>query len=117
MSEKLVEYNVDSLVNAVGNMLGNEKQINALNVATVCLNLMQIVERVPKLKGAEKKKLVLDTIEKFLTSSGGDLGLMAVVPSFMDSMVSIDKGTVTISLTPENVETCCMGIISTSKKP
>ena len=113
---EILQYNVDSLVLSIEKMVGDQKQINALNIATVCLNLMQLVEKAPNLKGSEKKKLVLDTIEKYLSTSGGDLGLLSVVPSFMDNMISLDKGTVTISLTPENVETCCMGIISLSNK-
>jgi hypothetical protein len=72
--------------------------LSALNIVNVCISAMQIVESFPKMKGNEKKQLVLAAIEKLIQKYGQDNALLSLLPSFIDEAIQIEKGKVVISV-------------------
>jgi hypothetical protein len=76
---------------------------------------MQIVEKVPKLSGQEKKEVVVASLKKLLEKKGVDTGLLALVPSVIDVLISVEKGLVHIAPTKEEVEKCCKSTFSCLK--
>lgn len=113
--ETTVENNVDQLIACINIAVGNE-QITAFNILSICINLMQIVEKFPNLKGSQKKELVLRALDAAISQRGGDKGLIALIPSFIDNAISIQNGNIQISVTPEEVAGCCIGILSCFSK-
>lgn len=86
------------------------KEINISTVVPLCISGMQLVERIAKLKGNEKKSLVLKALEMALEKQGGDLALLATIPFFIDSVIDVEKGVITIR--PEDVAVCCGNLCS-----
>jgi len=99
---------VDILYSNLAEIL-NSDVLTPLNITMALLSTMQIIERFPKLKGKEKKEIVLHAIRKYVnhhpSSNSVDLNL---IPSMIDTMVSLDKGEITIKI---NTESClkCFG--------
>lgn len=106
-----IEKNVEELFNELMIFVGEEK-ISAINILSICIHLMQIVEKYPKLNGPQKKQLVIKVFELYFAKNGGDPTLMGVLSSFIDTAINIEKGNVEISISPGQVLTCCAGIFS-----
>jgi hypothetical protein len=101
---------LDSLYSEVKNMIVDE--VNEKNMLNIVVLLMQLVEKQQQFYGKGKKRLVIllldklidDTVEKeeaahlkFLTS--------AIVPSVIDTIVSIDKKELQIKI-KETLSSC-----------
>lgn len=84
--------NLEKLLTDLGNV-----EISSDNLLEVCLKGMKIVEGFPKLKGEEKKKLVIQSIEVLLQKSGVDNNLASLLPYFIDNIISVEKGELKIS--------------------
>jgi hypothetical protein len=87
---------VDTLINSIEGMIHGE--INALNIFSITVNLMQLVEKYPKMRGPEKKALVILVIQKLIKKYASDEALLSLIPAFIDQAISIDKGKVTINV-------------------
>jgi hypothetical protein len=85
----------------------NGQPITALNMAVLCVQAMQIAEKYSHLKGVEKKALVLAAIESMLTRQKGDLALLAILPSFIDTTISVEKGRLHIAVDMNKASSCC----------
>jgi hypothetical protein len=72
--------------------------ISTFNILSVCISAMQIVEGFPKMKGQEKKDLVIAAIKKLIEKYGQDSALLSIVPTFIDQAIQIEKGKVVISI-------------------
>jgi hypothetical protein len=101
----------DRLVEDVENLVG-DNGLTPLNLLSVCVNLMQTVENLPDLKGSQKKDLVVKVLEKCISGQEGDSVMLAMLPSFIDTTISVDRHEVEISLDTEDVMSCCLGICS-----
>ena len=72
------------------------------NVMGLLLNLMQVVEKYPKLSGADRKTLILYVLEKYMAEKMGDDKDMftdlikSVLPTAVDLFVSLDKNKIKI---------------------
>ncbi len=102
---KVVE-NVDALVKAIENIMGNE-EINSVNVLSLCINAMQIVEKMPKMSGEMKKKVVVSAIGELISRRKGDMSLLSLIPQFIDTTINVEKGKIHITINPEEVLSCC----------
>jgi len=111
MDNPIVENSLDKLVDEISGMVA-EEQVTTLNVLSICIHLMQIVERYPNLSGPEKKDLVIRVLTKVITDKGGDMAIMALVPSFIDSAISIEKDKIHISIDRKGATSCCVGMLS-----
>lgn len=92
--EGVTTLSVDILVNTVT----CESEITVSNVLSVCVSLMQLVERYPKLKGSEKKDLVIRAIQLLIEKKGGDMSIMGMVPFFIDKAIAISNGELSIDV-------------------
>lgn len=101
---------IDEIINTVDKSI-KDKQINTLNILSICISVMQLAEQTV-LKGADKKTLVMEVMNRLIVKYGGDSGLLAVLPSFIDQTIAVDKGNIAIHINPEQVATCCMGIFN-----
>lgn len=95
----------------------NGGQITILNILSLCVNAMQSVEKIPKLSSNQKKQIVLDVISKLIQQTGSDNSVLVLIPHFIDTAISLDKGELQISITPEKVIGCCAGIFNFLNKP
>jgi hypothetical protein len=110
-TDPILDNSVDQLVASINTMVGNE-QITSFNILSICMSLMQIVEKYPNLQGHQKKELVLRALDVALSKKGGNNALMALIPSFIDNVISIDNDQVKISIDPAAVAGCLTGIAS-----
>lgn len=110
----LASQRLEFLISEIEKVTQNEK-ITAVNILTICLSGMQIVEKMPSLKGSEKKELVIKGIEAVLAKSNSDSALSALLPSFIDNMIGVEKGKITISIDPEETVTCCFAFCNNVK--
>lgn len=102
-SDKICEVSVDILVESIA----VDGEVSFDNILTICLNLMQIVQRYPKLKGSEKKDLVIRAIQSIISKKGGNETVLALVPVFIDKAVAINNGEIRLDV-PKNLFSCCV---------
>tara|TARA_B110000908_G_C10216087_1_gene432887 strand:+ start:1235 stop:1594 length:360 start_codon:yes stop_codon:yes gene_type:complete len=93
----LKKTEADQLYDSLVRLIGNNK-ITTFTVVTITTNMMQVVERYPKLTGTMKKELVTHVIKRFVYDNlGGEdedsliLFIDKFLPSVIDMIVSIDK--------------------------
>jgi hypothetical protein len=110
-----IDTNLDQLIAAINNTIGTG-QITALNILSICINLMQIVEKYPKLPGKQKKELVMKALQTAISNKGGDPALMALIPSFIDNAINIENGRVQISFSAQDMVGCCGGCFGNAQK-
>ena len=86
---------VDSVISNLQSVYtGDISPINAVSIVTTA---MQIVEKLPKLKGGQKKALVLTVIHKLAEKADLDKSILAIIPDMIDMAISIQNGIVSIS--------------------
>lgn len=91
------------------------KTITTANIIYLSVNLMQLVERYPDIKGKEKKAIVLDILKKYIsdyeeneeTEKSLLLFIDTVLPSTIDTMVSLDRSELVIKLPINSLFACC----------
>ena len=96
---------IDTLIDNIEDAIHGD--ISAMNIFSITVNLMQLVEKYPKLSGPQKKSLVIQALEKVIKKHGADQALLSIVPAFIDQAISLDKGKVVI-----NVEEAASGCFS-----
>ena len=71
----------------------------------IATNLMQIVEKYPKISGTQKKSLVIQVLKKFvIDQSDGDtenallLFIDTFLPSVIDTIISVDVKDIVINI-------------------
>lgn len=97
---------IDSLIDNIEDAIHGD--ISAMNIFSITVNLMQLVEKYPKLTGPQKKSLVIQALEKVIKKHGADQALLSIVPAFIDQAISLDKGKVVINV--EEVAKGCFGL-------
>lgn len=85
-------------------------EITPLNILNVCLVAMKKVETFPKLKGEEKKKLVLKAIEIVIEKTNLDNSVLNFIPSFIDNIISVEKGELKIKEKITKSLCCCFDL-------
>lgn len=98
---------VENVADQIEKMIG-DKNVDAASIMSICISAMQLVERMKDLKGEQKKTLVLDSLSKVIEKKGGDLAILAVIPQFIDSCISIEKGQIRFKLNT-GLFSCCIG--------
>ena len=95
---------VDNLYESLSIIIGSEK-ITTVNIALVATNLMQIVEKYPKISGSQKKALVIHVLKKFVIDQVDGEAETALIlfidtflPSIIDVIVSVDKKEVYVKI-------------------
>lgn len=92
---------VDDLFDQITHTLPTEG-ITPGNVAQLVLHLMQLVERVPSLSGAQKKQIVIQVINRLLRQFNVAPEVQSLismtVPPLIDAFIQVDKKQVMISI-------------------
>lgn len=101
-----------STLEQLNGMVGDSKEINTLNMMQVTLGLMQLVETYPNLRGRDKQKLVMRAIEVFIDKHGGDKAILNFLPTVITSCIQLDRGELTIRITPESATNCCLSLVT-----
>jgi len=112
VSETLLALYIDQTVVMLEQLISKETPVNALSILTICVQTMQFIEQFKTLKGGQKKEVVISALTRFMKSRGDDLSLLAILPSFVDQAIGIEKGVVQISVSVEDVTTCCGSLLS-----
>ena len=107
----LVSQNIDKAVQLL-NKLFVDEDLSVGNIMSLCINVMQLVETFPGLTGEQKKHTVLQAMSRFLESKGGAVAFLAILPDFIDRIVSVNNGDISLDVTPAKVMTCCSGVWS-----
>jgi hypothetical protein len=94
---ELVKDEIEDLVKIAAFPLGGA-ELNISNILGVCVNLMQVVEKYPKLEGSKKKDLVVRTLQRVVERNGGGEELLSIIPSFIDVAVGIDRKNIQIAV-------------------
>lgn len=103
-------FDLNGLVNAVEKSLDQKEEINAVNVLQICLLMMKHVESFKLMSGKEKKNAVLNALRELIQRRGGAASLsMDIIPAFIDSVIQVDKGSISIHIDPTS---CCAGLCS-----
>ena len=94
----------DKLYNSLALLVG-DTEITSTNVVLIATNLMQTVEKYPKLSGEQKKNLLLHVLKKYvkdkLDGSDEDNVLMFIdmfLPSVIDTIIQVDKKALVVSI-------------------
>jgi hypothetical protein len=101
--------NVEEVRNLADNIIEKLQSVytgdlSPINMVAVVTTIMQLVEKVPKLKGGQKKALVLSVLDKLADKSGIDKSILAFVPDMIDMAIAIQNGVTKIA---PNVGKCC----------
>jgi len=108
----LYQKDINELVHYLENFIG-EEVISIINILNICVVAMQKVEKFNNLSGSDKKQVVLSGITQVLKNRGGDSNLTSLLPSFIDTSISIEKGELNISIDGKK---CCVSLFSLLKK-
>ena len=103
-----VEIITDDLINKLYEslcMIIANKKVTTINIVMIATNLMQIVEKYPKISGIQKKSLVIQVLKKFvIDQSDGDtenallLFIDTFLPSVIDTIISVDVKEIVINI-------------------
>lgn len=103
MSEKKQDI-ISELSTKINEYLG-DSSITVVNILTVCLFAMKTIEYYKNLSGNEKKDIVINSLRNIISQKNGDSNILEILPSFIDTSISIDKGELQINI---NAEKCCL---------
>lgn len=107
--EEQNNVNIQGIIAQIDDIV-KDQAVDAVNVLVIALNAMQLVESLPNLKGQQKKDIVLQVMRAVLERHGGHNELMGLIPSFIDTTISVDRGDVVIKIKPQEVVSCCLGL-------
>jgi hypothetical protein len=88
-----------------------EESITPMNIVSIVVTLMKIVERFEDLPGVQKKQLILDTLVKYVKDELDGVAenivvriIELTVPTLIDAFISVDKKKVTIKVQDAKVD-------------
>lgn len=81
------------------------KNLTSENILNITVNLMQLIQKYPGLSGTDRKRIVIKVLEYFVNHNVDDkqekrdleLLIQLTVPSFIDTIVSVDKGELVVN--------------------
>ncbi len=83
------------------------KGITPLNIASLCLNVMQIAGRFVSLRGLEKKQVVLGVFDRYISEHPDASILVSILPNMIDLFVSVENKELKINVNPSNCFKIC----------
>lgn len=96
----------DSLLDETLRNILKTGTINVLNFPTIVVELMKTVEKIKNVEGIIKKQLVISCVQRYVDKNQTSeyVAWLNLLPSLIDTMISVDKHTVRIS----NPTWCCI---------
>ena len=110
-----IEVHIACILKDLQEMI-RDQEITPLNVLSICINAMKSVEVIPKLSSQQKKQIVLEVMTRLIQQSKSDNALLLTLSHFIDTAISIEKGDIQISVTPEEMVGCCLGLCTFATK-
>lgn len=107
----LVSQNIDKAVELL-NKLFVDGDLSIGSIMDLCMSVMQLVETFPGLTSEQKKHTVLQAMTRFLEGKGGALAFLAILPDFIDRIITVNNKEWSVDVTPDKVMTCCSGMWS-----
>ena len=101
MSDEKNNEMINNAINSVEKLINNK--ISLENVLSVCIGLMQFAEKIPNMKGPQKKNLVISAMEAIITKFNGENSLLLVLPFFIDKIIDVENGNLHVSIS----QSCC----------
>ena len=102
--EIINDYSINKLYESIC-VIAVNKKVTTINIVMIATNLMQIVEKYPKISGTQKKSLVIQVLKKFvIDQSDGDtenallLFIDTFLPSVIDTIISVDVKDIVINI-------------------
>ena len=102
--EIINDYSINKLYESIC-VIAVNKKVTTINIVMIATNLMQIVEKYPKISGIQKKSLVIQVLKKFvIDQSDGDtenallLFIDTFLPSVIDTIISVDVKEIVINI-------------------
>jgi hypothetical protein len=82
----------------------------ALNLADICIGLMQSCEGYTEIPGPQKKALIISVVQKYADEDSGNIASVFIdmLPGLIDAFVEVDKHRLVI-ITKEP-KSCCLNI-------
>lgn len=96
---------VDRLYVVLNKIIGPENNLNTLNIVTIIVTLMQIVDKFKDVKGPQKKVVIITVLDKYVRESMDAtkeetksirLIIDKTIPTLIDTLISVDKKTLSI---------------------
>jgi hypothetical protein len=102
-NEQLIFPNyINDLYKSIKNIV-SDKQITSDNIISLIIQLMIIVEKFPRIRGTDKKIIIINTLTKFIhdthTETDDIINFINVfAPTIIDNFISIDKKNIKIKI-------------------
>lgn len=103
MNEKNQDI-ISEIYTKINEYIGNGS-ITIVNILSVCLYTMKCIESYRNLSGNEKKNIVIECLRNTILQKNGDVNILEILPSFIDTSIGIEKGDIQINIKPEK---CCL---------
>ena len=104
----LLEEYIDILYKTLCDII-EKNHITAVDTAKIVLLLMQTVEQFSDLCGSQKKELILRVIDKYDNEHPTENNFLTEsLEGFVTSLVMIEKGEISIKLTPASGLSACL---------
>jgi len=112
MTEQKKEDIVSEISSKISEFLG-DNSITIVNILSVCIFAMKTIEYYKNLSGSQKKDIVIESLRSVISRKNGDSSIVDILPSFIDTSISIDKRELQINI---NAEKCCLNFCQFIKK-
>lgn len=108
MEEKTVVTDdiIGELITRVETSIKDGK-ISTEMIIPLCILTMQLAEKMI-MKGADKKQLVLTVMNKLVEKYKADIGLLSLLPGFIDMAIELDKDHLHIEERIKNSNCCSL---------
>ncbi len=96
--------NILQLLNAITQIVRNDS-LSFNNILEVCIALMKTAQTF-NISGQEKKKAVIEALTTYIKNNEGDILLLNTIPPFIDLVISISRGTVSLDEFVKVADSC-----------
>ena len=104
--DQIIIDSSEKLYNDFKEIIG-DGNIDASNIMSICVNLMQIVDTVPNLRGRDKKNLVLSVFKRYSDEIPLPKMVLDMIPTVIDMVISLDRGEVVVKVVKGLFKCCC----------
>lgn len=107
--DQVVDDAIVKLIESSKSIIG-DGQVNLVNILSIIISFMQIVEKMPNMKGLQKKTAVMTAVSTIIKNTTSDSALLDLVPSFIDIVIGVENNGLIFE--PEAVAKSCWSYLS-----
>jgi len=100
---KEISLIIIKLYKKIENIIRKEDKLTTINIIQVTTYLMQIIEKYPKLKGSERKEIILEVLIKYAKTNLSEEDYEEIkpfiditMPIIIDTIISVDSKEIVI---------------------